>query len=83
VGCVECNCSKGYVAFSGAEAGEGNARNAQASLEYLGASVFDLIVVGVCCRIAWRMVWVIYVGMRVSGMLVDHLAWLLAMRSRI
>ena len=54
----------------------------QTSLEYLGAFVFDLIVVGVCCRIAWRMVWVMNVGMRVSGMLVDHLVCLLARRSR-
>jgi hypothetical protein len=54
----------------------------QASLEYSSAFVFDLIVVGVCCRIAWRMVWVMNAGMRVSGMLVDHLVCLLARRSR-
>jgi len=54
----------------------------QTSLEYLGAFVFDLIVVSVCCIIAWRIVWVMSVGMRVSGMLVDHLVCLLARRSR-
>jgi hypothetical protein len=53
----------------------------QASLEYLSAYMFDLIVASVCCRIAWRMVWVMNVGMRESGMLVDHLVCLLARRS--
>ena len=52
-----------------------------ASLECLDAYVFDLIVVGVCCRIACRMVWVMNMGMMESGMLVDHLVCLLA-RSR-
>jgi hypothetical protein len=50
----------------------------QASLESLGASVFVLLVVDVCCRIAWRMVWVMMVGMSESGMLVDNLVSLLA-----
>ena len=50
----------------------------QVSLESMGAYVFDLIVVVVCCRFAWRMVWVMNVEMRESGMLVDHLVWLLA-----
>ena len=54
----------------------------QTSLEYMGASMFDLIVVGVYSRIARRMVWVMNVGMRESGMLVDHLICLLARRSR-
>ena len=54
----------------------------QASLESLCAYVFVLMIVGVCCRIAWRMVWVIMVGMSRSGMLVDHLVYLLARRSR-
>ncbi len=53
-----------------------------ASLEYLGAFVFDLIVVGVCCRIACGMVWMMNIGMRESGILVDHLVCLLARRSR-
>jgi len=51
-----------------------------ASLECMDAFVFDLIVVGVCCRIACRMVWVMNV--KESGMLVDHLVYLLARRSR-
>ena len=54
----------------------------QESLKYLGAYVFNMIVVGVCCRIAWRAVWAMNVGMRVSGMLVDHLVCLLARKSR-
>ena len=54
----------------------------QASLECLGASVFNLIVVSVCCRIACRMVWVMNMGMRESGMLVDHLVCLLARTNR-
>ena len=29
VKCVECRCSKGFVALSGAETGEGNARDAE------------------------------------------------------
>ena len=41
----------------------------QVSLESLGVSVLVLIVVGVCCKIAWRMVWVMNVGMHESGML--------------
>ena len=52
----------------------------QASLEYMSASVLDIIVVSVCCRIDWRVVWVMNVGMSESGMLVDHLACLLARR---
>ena len=39
----------------------------QVSLESLGASLFVLMVVGDCCRIAWRMVWVMMVGMSESG----------------
>ena len=54
----------------------------EASLKYMGAFLFDLTVVGVCCRIAWRMGWVMNMGMSVSGMLVDHLVCLLARRSR-
>ena len=51
-----------------------------ASLESLGASVFVLMII--CCRIAWRMNWVMVVGMSESGMLVVHLVCLLARRSR-
>ena len=54
----------------------------QASLESLGLFVFDLMMIGTCCKIACRMLWVIMVGMRVSRRLVDHLACLLASRSR-
>jgi len=54
----------------------------QASLESLGAYVFVLMIVGVCCKIAWRMVWVMMVEMIESGMLVEDLVWLLARRSR-
>ena len=53
-----------------------------ASMESLDVFVFVLMVVGVCCRIAWRMVGVTSVGMSESGMLVDHLVCLLARRSR-
>ena len=53
----------------------------QASLESLGASVFVLMIYGVCCRIACRMLWVMMVGMSESGMHVVHLVYLLA-RSR-
>ena len=49
VKCMECKCSKGSVALSGAKA---MLVVVQSSLEYLGVSVVDLIVVGVCCRIA-------------------------------
>ena len=53
----------------------------QASLESLGVSVLILMVVGVCCRIAWRIVLMMMVGMSESGMLVDHLVCLLARRT--
>ena len=43
---------------------------------------FVLMIVGVCCRIAWRMVWMTMVGMGGSGMLVDNLVCPLARRSR-
>ena len=39
----------------------------QTSLESLGAFVFDLIMVGTCYNIAWRMRWVIVVGMIAHG----------------
>ena len=52
------------------------------SRDSLGAYVLPLMVVGICCRsalpIGWDMVW----GMSVSGMLVDHLACVMARRSR-
>ena len=54
----------------------------QASLESVGVFVFDLMIVGTCCKIAWRMVWVMLVAMSVSGMLVVHLVCLLARRSK-
>jgi hypothetical protein len=54
----------------------------QASLESLGASVLVLMMVGVCCRIARRIVRVMMVEMSESEMLVDHRACILARRSR-
>ena len=54
----------------------------QASLESLGASVFVLMIVGVCCRIAWRMVRVIMAGLSGSGLVVDHQVCLLARNRR-
>jgi hypothetical protein len=53
-----------------------------AYLESLDAFVLVLTIVGVCCRISWRMVCVMMVGMSGSRMLVVHLACLLARRSR-
>ena len=82
VKCVECICSEDSVAFRGVEAGKGEGRDATCIPRVPRAFVFDLIVVGVCCRIAWRMVWVMNVVMRESGMLVEHLVCLLARRSR-
>ena len=52
------------------------------SRDILGASVLTLMVVGVCCRSAFRKGWEMVGGMSVSGMLADHLACLLARRSR-
>ena len=52
------------------------------SRDSLGASVLPLMDVGVCCRSALRMGWAMVWGTSVSGMLVDHLACLLAKRSR-
>ena len=37
---------------------------------------------GTCCKIAWRMDWVMLVGTSVSGMLVVHLVFRLSRRSR-
>ena len=54
----------------------------QASLESLSAFVFVLMIVGVCCRIVWRMDWVTTVGMSESGAIVVHLVYLLARMSR-
>jgi len=53
-----------------------------ASLDSIEASGFVRMVVGVCCRIAWRMLWVKTDGMSDYGMLVVHLVCLLARRSR-
>ena len=52
------------------------------SRDNLRASVLPLMVMGICCRRALRMGWEMVWGMSVSGMLVDHLACLLARRSR-
>jgi hypothetical protein len=54
----------------------------QVPLESLGSSVFDLMMVGTCCNIAWWMFWVMMVGMTVSGRLIVHLVCLLAKRIR-
>ena len=54
------------------------------SLEGLGASVLRLVMVGSCCKSAWRMGCGICSGMSDgdAGMVVDHLACLLAISSR-
>ena len=52
------------------------------SLDSVGASVSTLMMVGICCRSVLRMGWGMVWGMSVSGMLDDHLAYLLARRSR-
>ena len=44
--------------------------------------MFDLMMVGTCCKISCRMLWVMVVGIRVFGMIVDHLACLLTKRRR-
>jgi hypothetical protein len=51
------------------------------SRDSLGASMLALIVVGICCRVAWRMGGAIVEGISASGMLDAHLVCLLA-RSR-
>ena len=84
-GCDECEgCvySRGFeksVAVSGPKA---ELVILHASLESLGLSVFDVMMVGTCCKMACRMLWVMVVGIRVSGMLVDHPPFLLARRRR-
>ena len=52
------------------------------SRDSLGASVLPIMVVGICCRSALRMGWEMVWGMSVSSMLDDHLACLLAKRSK-
>ena len=52
-----------------------------ASLESLGAFVFLLMTVGVCCRIASRILWVMVAEMSESGMHGVYLVCLFA-RSR-
>ncbi len=54
----------------------------QASLDSVGPSLFDMMMVGTCCKITCRMFWVMVVGISVFGRLVDHLARLLARRRR-
>ena len=54
----------------------------QASLESLGASVFVLMIFDVCCRIAYRMLWVVVTGVSEFEMHVAHRVCLLARRSR-
>ena len=53
----------------------------QVSLDSLDVSMFVLMIVGVCRRSAWRIYWVMMVGISESGMLVDHLVCMLARRS--
>ena len=53
-----------------------------ASLESLGAYVFVLMMAGFCCRIAWRMFWVMADRTSDYGMPVVHLDCLLARRCR-
>jgi hypothetical protein len=52
------------------------------SRDSLGASMLPLMVVGICCRSALRMCWAMVWRMSVPGMLDDHLACLLAKRSK-
>ena len=52
------------------------------SRESFGAFALLLKVVGICCKSAWRMVWEMVWGISASGMFADHLACLLARRSR-
>ena len=52
------------------------------SRDRLGASVLSLMVVGICRRSALRKGCEMVCGISVDGMLVDHLACLLAQRSR-
>jgi hypothetical protein len=52
------------------------------SRDNLGGSVLPLMVVGACCRSALRKGCEMVCGMSVSRMLEDHLACLLARRSR-
>ena len=54
----------------------------QVSLEGLGSIVLFLIVVGIWCSRAWRKGCGTCCGMSAAGMFVDHLACLLARRSR-
>ncbi len=44
--------------------------------------MFDLMMVGTCCKIACRMIWVMVDGIRMSWRLVDHMFCLLPSRSR-
>ena len=52
------------------------------SRDSLGAIVLPLVVVDICCRSALQKGCEMICGMSVSGMLEDHLACLLAMRSK-
>ena len=54
----------------------------QTSQDSLGAYVLALIVVGICCRIAWRISGATMEGMSAYGMLDVHLVCMLARRSR-
>jgi hypothetical protein len=52
------------------------------SRDSLGAYVLLVMVVDICCRSAWRMGWDMVWGISASGIFDDHLACLLAKRSR-
>ena len=52
------------------------------SLESLGASVLLLMMLGSCCRSAWRVGCGMVCGMRDVGTVVDHLTCLLARSSK-
>ena len=54
----------------------------QVSLESLGSIVLRLIVVGIWCSRAWRVDCGICCWMSAAGIFVDHLACLIARRSR-
>ena len=53
-----------------------------ASLESLVPSMFNLMMIGTCCQMACRMLWVMVDAILVPGMLADHLACVLARRRR-
>jgi len=81
VKCVECGGYEDSVAFRWAEAGKGEASDGAGVPRELWCVCVCFDDSRFCCRSAWRIDWVMMVGMSESGMLVDHLVCLLARRS--